>query len=285
MRRVIFSALFAAIAIVWTGVGSPALAHDPGFTAASDDEKGKGQRAEAAQLTDELKAAATRPIKLPAVQAAVAGRAERRRELIGQLATTNPAAVLELALTHAEKDALPSNVRSAVKWLGSRKQIASNGGSYTIFPYEDGAANTKILMVPRTRDASGNVVGYYYLEYRKPTANWTSFTSGRPEYADGVLVHASGVGALCLGCSPDFLGSGGGGDSHIVDTQPASIGGTSDFNDAPLAETQSPSPSRTTGRSRRRPFTRSWTAPRPRARPGEPTVRSRPRPRFSRARP
>lgn len=115
MRRVILSALFAAIAIVWTGVGSPVLAHDPGFTAASDDEKGKGQRAEAAQLTDELKAAATRPIKLPAVQAAVAGRAERRRELIGQLATTNPAAVLELALTQAETDALPSNVRSAVE--------------------------------------------------------------------------------------------------------------------------------------------------------------------------
>ena len=125
-------------------------------------------------------------------------------------------------------------------WLGARGQVVSANGSYTVNQYEDGANNVKVLKVPRTRDGSGNVNGYYYLEYRKPTVNWTNFTSGRPEYGNGVLVHTSGMTPLCTSvCNPDFSGSGGGGDSNIVDTQPGSVSGTSDFNDAPLAQSQS----------------------------------------------
>lgn len=536
MRRIVFSVLIAVAALFWAADAAPVRAHDTGVSVTSNGEQEREKRAEAAQLTDELKAATARSTKLPSIQAAVAGRAERRRALMNDLATSNPSAVLELALTPAERDALPASVRSAVEqrvdvdgelqvlhhdfedghsvyesklvkggqetpvtfgaalgqakpgdlvrttgvalagqptvvtdqmvvvqsptsvgttgpqhtaiilvmapgvsshtyankantaslffdgslaarsarafyleasygqatvtgasgtpgsasdvygpysiatsscdsttirnqalaaadlavdynayhrvvlsivtpgcgnggigtirthsvgtydgasqrlsiswdfnnalgstelngkiggvalheyghnigvwhanslecgasaissaactsdeygdpsdvmgssggyghlngvhkdvlgWLGTRKQVASAGGSYTLFPYEDVAANTKVLMVPRSRDASGNVVGYYYLEYRKPTVNWTSFTSGRPEYGDGVLVHTAGIGSPCLGCSPEFLGPGGGGDSHIVDTQPASIGGTNDFVDAPIAEGQS----------------------------------------------
>lgn len=537
MRRMLFSALFAAFALLAMTTASPALAHDGEFSAASqgDNERDKDKRAEAGQLTDELKSAATRKSKLPAVQAAVTGQAERRKELINQLAQTNPAAVLQLALSPAERDALPANVRAKVEervtvdgelqvlhhefedghsayerklvkggkeipvnfgaalgqakpgdqvrtsgialaddptvvtdqmvvvqsvsavgttgpqhtaiilvtapgvashtyantaataslffdasvgaksarafyleasygqtivtgangaagsasdvygpysiaatscdtttirnqafqaadaalnfnayhrvvlsivnpacgggvgtirtqsvgtydgnsqrvsiswdynnalgsiannkiggvalheyghnlgvwhanalecgsgtmtgdtcasdeygdpsdvmgnsggyghlnavhkdtlgWIGTRAQIASMNGSYTLNPYEDGATNVKVLKIPRARDGSGNVTSYYYLEYRKPTANWTSFTSGRPEYADGVLVHTTGLLPLCTAvCGPEYLGPGGGGDSNIVDTSPSSLAGTSDFNDAPIGEGQS----------------------------------------------
>jgi hypothetical protein len=125
--------------------------------------------------------------------------------------------------------------KDILTWMSARKQIASAASTYTIYPYEDGTVNTKALMVPRTRDASNNVTGYYYLEYRKPTANWNSFASSRPDYANGVLVHTSGMMPLCTSvCSPDFSGSEGGGDSNIVDTQPNSQSGTNDFKDAPL---------------------------------------------------
>ena len=117
MRRIVFSALFAALAIIATSSVTPVLAHDGDFTASSqgDKERDKDAKSEAGQLTDELKAAATRPAKLPAIQAAVAGQAERRRELIHRLADTSPAAVLELALTPSKRAALPASVRSAVE--------------------------------------------------------------------------------------------------------------------------------------------------------------------------
>lgn len=538
MRRIVLSVLFAAIAILTTVSATPALAHDGDFTASSQGDKDRDEdaRSEAAQLTDELKAAGSRTTKQPAIQAAVASKAERRRELVNRLADTNPAAVLALALTPAERAALPANVRAAVEehvnldgelqvlhhdfedghsayesklvkggqetpvkfgaaigqakpgdhvktsgvalagedtvvtdqmvvvqsvssvgttgnqhtavilvmapgvashtyanttntaslffdasagarsarafyleasygqttitgangapgsasdvygpytiatsscststirsqalaaadptldfnayhrvvlsivnpacgggvgsirtqgvgtydgasqrlsiswdfngalgstalngkigstalheyghnigvwhanalecgsvaigsgtcysdeygdpsdvmgnsggfghlngahkdilgWLGTRAQVASTNGSYVLNPYEDGTNNVKVLKVPRTRDAGGNVNGYYYLEYRKPTANWNGFATSRPDYGNGVLVHTSGSTPLCTSvCNPDFSGSGGGGDSNIVDTQPATLSGTSDFNDAPLKQAES----------------------------------------------
>ena len=122
-------------------------------------------------------------------------------------------------------------------WLGSRAQVASTNGTYPLNAYEEGTANVKVLKVPRTRDANGVVNGYYYLETRRPTANWTSFASSRPEYSQGVLVHTAGTTPFCTSaCGPDFTGSGGGGDSNIIDTEPGTLSGTGDFNDAPLTE-------------------------------------------------
>src|SRR5690349_19352098 len=113
----LLSAIFAAIAVLATASATPVLAHDGSFTVASDGDKDRNSaaRAEAEQLTDELKAAATRPAKLPGVQAAVSGQAERRKDLINHLADTDPAAVLQLALNPAERSALPPDVRSHVE--------------------------------------------------------------------------------------------------------------------------------------------------------------------------
>jgi hypothetical protein len=122
-------------------------------------------------------------------------------------------------------------------WLGSREQIASTNGTYPLNAYEDGVANVKVLKVPRTRDTNGTVNGYYYLETRRPTANWNTFASSRPEYGQGVLVHVAGTTPLCTSvCDPDFTGGGGGGDSNIIDAKPGTLSGTNDFNDAPLTE-------------------------------------------------
>ena len=58
MRRIVFSALFAAFALIATASVTPALAHDDaGIVAASqaDNDRDKDARSEAAQLTDELK--------------------------------------------------------------------------------------------------------------------------------------------------------------------------------------------------------------------------------------
>jgi hypothetical protein len=119
---------------------------------------------------------------------------------------------------------------------GSRTETVTTSGTYQLNAYETSAADTKILKIPRTRDSAGNVNGYYYLEYRKPTSTWNQFLgSGRADYGNGVLVHTSGATPLCTSyCGPDFSGSGGGGDSNIVDTQPATGSGSADFNDAPL---------------------------------------------------
>jgi hypothetical protein len=121
-------------------------------------------------------------------------------------------------------------------WLGSRAQIADTNGTYPLNAYEEGAANVKVLKVPRTRDTNGTVNGYYYLETRRPTTNWNTFASSRPEYGQGVLVHTAGTTPFCSSCGADFTGSGGGGDSNIIDTKPGSASGTGDFNDAPLVE-------------------------------------------------
>lgn len=120
-------------------------------------------------------------------------------------------------------------------WIGTRTQVANAAGTYTLYPYEDGSVNAKVLKVPRTRDANGTVNGYYYLEYRKPAVPWANFLTYRPDYGNGVLVHTAGATPLCTTtCGPDFSGSGGGGDANIIDTQPGSASGPNDFRDAPL---------------------------------------------------
>ena len=108
---------------------------------------------------------------------------------------------------------------------GRAAQVVSTNGSYTLNPYEDGANNVKVLKVPRTRDGSGNVNGYYYLEYRKPTVELEQLHSPAVRTtATACWSTPPASTPLCTAvCSPDFSGSGGGGDSNIVDTQPGSI--------------------------------------------------------------
>ncbi len=87
--------------------------------------------------------------------------------------------------------------KDVLTWLGNgRPQVASTSGTYTINAYEEGSANVKVLKVPRTRDSSGAVNGYYYLEYRKPSTTWSAFLSGRPDYGNGALLHTSGATPL-----------------------------------------------------------------------------------------
>ena len=94
MRRILLGSLFAALLLIGAGGlfgASPAFAHDAPFAAQGQSGADASTRDEAAQLTDELKSAAIRAPKGPAIQAAVASKAERRRDLINRLATTNPA--------------------------------------------------------------------------------------------------------------------------------------------------------------------------------------------------
>lgn len=131
-------------------------------------------------------------------------------------------------------------------WVSARTRTATAAGSYVIQAYENQSfdpngdqaaliANTRVLKVPRTRDASGNVNGYYYLEYRKPAVPWDAFATSWTDYGSGILVHTAGATPFCTSvCSPDWTGAGGGGDSNIIDTQPSSIAGFTDFRDAPL---------------------------------------------------
>ncbi len=122
--------------------------------------------------------------------------------------------------------------------MGSRSQVITTAGSYTLNAYEAGSPSPIVLKIPRARDSRGLVNAYYYLEYRKPQAEWTLYTTGRPNYTSGVLVHTTGVTPLCtdpnIVCGPDFTGYGGGGDSNLIDTRPNTASGVSDFNDAPL---------------------------------------------------
>ena len=52
---------------------------------------------------------------------------------------------------------------------------------------------------------------------------------------DSVASSSAGSTPLCSTfCGPDYSGAGGGGDSELIDTQPNTLAGTTDFNDAPL---------------------------------------------------
>ncbi|MFN0071292.1 MAG: InlB B-repeat-containing protein [Chloroflexota bacterium] len=121
-------------------------------------------------------------------------------------------------------------------WLtGSRLQTVTSGGTYTLNSYEDGLNNVKALRMPRTRNGSNAVTGYYYLEFRQPSAPFNDYLSSgnTSRYEEGVLLHATGSFPLCAStCNPDFSGAGGGGDSHLIDTKPNST--SNDFSDAPI---------------------------------------------------
>src|SRR6478609_1783178 len=134
--------------LVGLSSASPVLAHDATFTAQGQSGGDPDARNEAEQLTGELKSAASRPAKGPSVQAAVAGQAERRRTLINQLATTNPAAVLELALSPSERAALPSSAQAFVE------QRVDLDGELQVnhIDYEDGHSAVEAKLVKGTQE-------------------------------------------------------------------------------------------------------------------------------------
>jgi hypothetical protein len=74
VRRALLSALFLAVVFLGMAEPTPALAHEPTFTASSGGagKRVKEAQSEAGQLTDELRHTAIRSTKLPAIQAAVA---------------------------------------------------------------------------------------------------------------------------------------------------------------------------------------------------------------------
>lgn len=121
-------------------------------------------------------------------------------------------------------------------WLtGARLNTVTSGGTYALNAYENSTDNVKAIRIPRMRNGSGTVTGYYYLEYRQPSAPFDDYlsSSNTNRYEEGVLVHASGYVPLCtVVCNPDFSGAGGGGDTHLIDTTPSST--SNDFTDAPV---------------------------------------------------
>jgi hypothetical protein len=122
-------------------------------------------------------------------------------------------------------------------WLNGRLQYAPASGFYTLYPYEEGSSNIKVLKVPRSRDPQGNITGYYYLEYRRPQAPLNSFAQYATSYAAGVTVHLAGQNGLCVplaGCAPDFPGFGGGDDSLLINAHPNGGSAAGYFADAPL---------------------------------------------------
>ena len=81
--------------------------------------------------------------KQPAIQAAVSGKAERRRHLLNRLAQTNPAAVLDLAMSPAERAALPANLRSAVE-----ERVTVDGELVVLHhDFEDGHSEYEMKLV------------------------------------------------------------------------------------------------------------------------------------------
>mgnify|MGYP000878041327 CR=1 FL=1 len=114
MRRLLIGSLCAIVLMLGIGMASPAYAHDA-LAPSTPQSQDRDKRDEASKLTDELRFQASRPSKTPAIQAAVAGKAQRRRDLLNSLARTSPSVVLELALTPSERAKLPPQIRSFVE--------------------------------------------------------------------------------------------------------------------------------------------------------------------------
>jgi hypothetical protein len=47
-------------------------------------------------------------------------------------------------------------------------QNVTTSGSYTIAPIERSTSDVQVLRIPKEKDGNGNVIQYYYLEYRQP---------------------------------------------------------------------------------------------------------------------
>ncbi len=66
-------------------------------------------------------------------------------------------------------------------------QTVSAAGAYTIAPLESGSGGVQVLRIPRTRDASGNVTEYYYVDYRRPSGLFDNY-AGTDNVVNGVGV-------------------------------------------------------------------------------------------------
>ncbi|MCH8821292.1 hypothetical protein IID23_02090 [Patescibacteria group bacterium] len=86
----------------------------------------------------------------------------------------------------------------------SNIKTVSTNGIYSIEPFETATVGTKILKVPRDRDAQGNPITWLYLEYRQQTG-FDSSLSGN--VYDGALIHYG----------PKLVNQG---DTQLIDTTP-----------------------------------------------------------------
>lgn len=71
----------------------------------------------------------------------------------------------------------PGNIQTATKY-----------GNYTIAPIEATSSGVQLLRIPRTKDASGNVTEYYYLEFRQPYGTYFDNFSLDDPVVNGVTV-------------------------------------------------------------------------------------------------
>ncbi|OGM33006.1 hypothetical protein A3D00_01575 [Candidatus Woesebacteria bacterium RIFCSPHIGHO2_02_FULL_38_9] len=91
----------------------------------------------------------------------------------------------------------------------------TSDGNYSIAPIERSTTGVQALRVPKDRDSFGNIINYYYLEYRQPYGFDNTLTSS---VTNGVSIRIA----------PEFNRST---DSLLIDTS----SDTNSFSDAPLA--------------------------------------------------
>jgi Gametolysin peptidase M11 len=118
-------------------------------------------------------------------------------------------------------------------WItAATTQTVTAPGSYTVAPQEYSWSGTPAIRIPRARNAAGQTLDFYYLEWRRPYFNWFDYYnyyepadgSGHPLYSfrddpvyGGVGVRiAPGYGAACR--------------PMLIDATP----NTPTFDDAPL---------------------------------------------------
>ena len=100
-------------------------------------------------------------------------------------------------------------------WDPVNTLIATSSGTYTLSPIEQSTLDVTALLVPRTYDELGNVLKYYYLEYRQPFGT-DSFSLSDPVVNGASIRLASPYTTLDR--------------SWLIDTTPA----TASFIDSPL---------------------------------------------------
>lgn len=94
---------------------------------------------------------------------------------------------------------LPASLKERMGWLKASEVTSVDAdGDYAIQRYEDAGIGPKVLKIPQARDAAGNVVGWYYLEYRQPVG-YDSISGFSPTVQElgipnGALVRLGPVG-------------------------------------------------------------------------------------------
>lgn len=109
--------------------------------------------------------------------------------------------------------------KAQLGWLRpSSIQTVTKYGNYSIAPIESSTSALQLLRIPRTKDGSGNVTEYYYLEFRQPFGTFfDNFPSSDPV-----------VNGISVRLGPDLSTIT---QSGLVDANPQ----TYNWDDAPFA--------------------------------------------------